>query len=161
MDKERPEDRGNHVYPDVGPDRIEASGHVPSIDPYRQDNQCQTCRQWEIHHLLRIELNMFLVPRTNTGDENQQQRYQFAVDEIPVLIDGKLSQTVVKVQHQVSHRSQCLVWHGIHEELYQQRDIYQCTEYLVHILQFFCFFHFAYYLCLVFLAVLALSIHPS
>ena len=119
MNEECSKDRGQHIYPDVCPDSIEPCGHVPAIDPYGQYHQCQSYCQWEIHHLLRIELDMLLVPGSYAGDEYQQQCYELTVYEIVVFVDGKLCQTVVKVQHQRSHGCQRLIRHGIHEELYQ------------------------------------------
>ena len=119
MNEECSKDRGQHIYPDVCPDSIEPCGHVPAIDPYGQYHQCQSYCQWEIHHLLRIELDMLLVPGSNTGDDNQKQGHELTVYEIAMPVDGKLSQTVVKVQHQRSHGCQRLIRHGIHEKLYQ------------------------------------------
>ena len=58
-----------------------------SEQPYGQDKQKQSAGQGKNHLLAGVELQMLLVPRTDTGDADQQYRGYLAVHEMAVLID--------------------------------------------------------------------------
>ena len=60
-----------------------AAFHRMSEQPYGQDKQKQSAGQGKNHLLAGVELQMLLVPRTDTGDADQQYRGYLAVHEMP------------------------------------------------------------------------------
>jgi len=74
---------------------------------------------------------MLLVPRTDTGDADQQYRGYLAVHEMAVLIDRPSLDTSVDVSQYAAPLVEYCRVNGILEELQQNRHIDDCTEYLV------------------------------
>jgi hypothetical protein len=102
-----------------------------SEQPYGQDKQKQSAGQGKNHLLAGVELQMLLVPRTDTGDADQQYRGYLAVHEMAVLIDRPSLDTSVDVSQYAAPLVEYCRVNGILEELQQNRHIDDCTEYLV------------------------------
>ena len=109
--------------------------------PYGDYEQQQPTRQW-IHHLPAcVELQMLLVPRSDTSDADKQYRCDFAVHKIAVVVNHPLFDASVNVgQYAAPVVKHCRV-NGIFKELQQHGHIYHCAEYFIEPLQFLTFFH--------------------
>ena len=99
---------------------------------------------------------MLLVPRSYTGDNDYNQCRHLAIYQIVVPVNEELREPFMEIHHQGASRGKCLIWHGKHEELYEDGNIYKSPEELIRALYLFCLFHL--YFLLVFIAVLALAV---
>ena len=110
------------------------------IKPNGQHQKADAARQRVEHLLPGVELQMFLVARSHT---NQQDGRHLAVHQVPIVVDKPRLHTVMHVTHDavpmVKHRRV----DGVHEELHQHRHVHNRPEYLISPLQFLAFFHLA------------------
>ena len=83
-----------------------------------------------------VELQMLLVPRSDTSDADKQYRCDFAVHKIAVVVNHPLFDASVNVgQYAAPVVEHCRV-NGIFKELQQHGHIYHCAEYFIEPLQF-------------------------
>ena len=73
---------------------------VTVIDEYRYCYQSKPDNQWIEYHLARIELYLFLVLCTYTGDDYQHERNHLRVGQ--ELIHGQYPEPVMKTVHDTS-----------------------------------------------------------
>ena len=78
-----------------------------------------------------VELQMLLVPGSETGDTDEQYRGELAVHEIPVVVYHPLLDTPVNIAKDTVPVVQCRRVNGILEKLHQHGDVHCCTEYIV------------------------------
>jgi hypothetical protein len=71
-------------------------------EPHGHDSDEETADKRIVHLFTGIELQMFLVPGTNTGDANDKNRGYFAPNQIAIIIDKPPLNTVVDVTENTS-----------------------------------------------------------
>ena len=74
---------------------------------------------------------MLLVPRTDTGDADKQERRNLAVHKITVIVNHPLLDAPVNINQYATPVVEHGRVDGILEELHQHGDIDDRTEYLV------------------------------
>jgi hypothetical protein len=84
---------------------------------------------------------VLLVTSTDTGDTDAEDGGKFAPDEITIMIDKPPLHAVMDIADDASPVVKQLWVYGILEELNYQRDVDECSEYLIDGLKFFGFFH--------------------
>jgi hypothetical protein len=85
---------------------------------------------------------VFLVASTNTGDKDAEDSGEFAPYEITIMIDKPPLHAVMDIADDASPVVKQLWIYGILEKLNYERDVDECSEYLIDGLKFFGFFHF-------------------
>jgi len=99
--------------------------------PYGEDEQRKARRQGQDDLTLGVELQMFLVPRADTGDADQQDGRQLAVHEMPVAVYRPPLDTSVQVGEDAAPVPEYGGVEGILEKLQQHGHIDRRTEYPV------------------------------
>ena len=142
MDEYRSKDGGSHIKPDIESYRVEARVHTGLEEPDGNERHEKATDQGIEYLTTCIKLDMFLVPGANTGDTDTEDSGEFAPYEITIMIDKPPLHAVMDIADDASPVVKQLWVYGILEELNYQRDVDECSEYLIDGLKFFGFFHF-------------------
>jgi hypothetical protein len=71
-------------------------------EPHGHDSYEETADKRIVHLFTGIELQMLLIPGTNTGDANDKNRGYFAPNQVAIIIDKPPLDTVVDVTENAS-----------------------------------------------------------
>ena len=133
--------RSGHVEPPVERNRVDARGKVMPEQPDGKDHDGETGDERVENHLTGIELQLLLVPCSYAGDADQKQGGHLAPDEVPFGIDEPPAHPAVDVSEDAAPEIQYPRVHRIQEELQQEGDVDEASEYLVADDKVLTFFH--------------------
>ena len=85
---------------------------------------------------------MFLVTSTDTGYTDAKDSGQLAPNEIAIMVDKPSFHAVMDIADDTAPVVKQRWVYGILEKLNYERDVDECSEYLIGSLKFFGFFHF-------------------
>ena len=142
MYKYRSKDGCCHVKPDVQSNGIETCVHTCLEQPYRDKRHNEATNQGIENLTASIKLQMLLIACTDTGNEDAENRGEFAPNEIAIIIDEPSFHAIMDIANNTSPVIKQLWIYGILEKLNYERYVDECSEYLIDGLKFFGFFHF-------------------
>ena len=122
---------GGHVEDDVHGQRVQLHSHRTVEQPYGEDKQRKARRQGQDDLPPGVELQMFLVPRAQAGDADQQDGRQLAVHKVPVAVYRPTLDASVNVGEDAAPVPEKGGVKGVLEKLQQHRHIDHRAEYPV------------------------------
>jgi hypothetical protein len=85
---------------------------------------------------------MFLVACTNASDADAKDSGKFTPYKVSIMVDKPPFHAVMDIADDTTPVVKQLWVYGILKELNHERDVDECSEYLIGSLKFFGFFHF-------------------
>jgi len=142
MNEYRSKDGGCHIEPYIEGYRVEARVHTGLEEPDGNERHEKATYQGIEYLMTGIKLDVFLVASTNTGNKDTEDSGELAPYEITIMIDKPPLHAVMDIADNASPVVKQLWVYGILEKLNYERDVDECSEYLIDGLKFFGFFHF-------------------
>lgn len=117
MTEHRAHDRHEEVEPRAARKREETRLPATVEHPHREEHQHQAKGQRIDDHALGVELKMFLVPRADAGYADDEQRHDFTVKQMTVLVDVHQLHPAVNVRDDATPERQHSRGDGILKKL--------------------------------------------
>ena len=131
MNEHRADNRHYKVYPCAAVEREECGIPVTVEDPDGEEHQNGSKGNGINDHLLGIELQMLFVPGADTGDTYHQECHDLTAEHMTVLINIHQFQPAMQIKEDAAPEVQKFWGDSILEELHDQGNVDECTEYLV------------------------------
>jgi hypothetical protein len=112
-------------------EREECGIPVTVEDPDGEEHQNGSKGNGINDHLLGIELQMLFVPGADTGDTYHQECHDLTAEHMTVLINIHQFQPAMQIKEDAAPEVQKFWGDSILEELHDQGNVDECTEYLV------------------------------